>query len=53
MSETNVVTAIRDTLHDEMQADDRVVLLGEDVGARGGRVQGLARGSSTSSASAA
>jgi 2-oxoisovalerate dehydrogenase E1 component beta subunit len=33
---TNLVTAIRDTLHDEMQADDRVVLLGEDVGARGG-----------------
>ncbi len=36
MSETNVVTAIRDTLRDEMRADDRVVLLGEDVGARGG-----------------
>ena len=33
---TNVVSAIRDTLHDEMAADDRVVLLGEDVGARGG-----------------
>jgi 2-oxoisovalerate dehydrogenase E1 component beta subunit len=33
---TNVVTAIRDTLHAEMQADDRVVLLGEDVGTRGG-----------------
>ena len=33
---TNLVTAIRDTLHDEMRADDRVVLLGEDVGARGG-----------------
>jgi 2-oxoisovalerate dehydrogenase E1 component beta subunit len=33
---TNLVTAIRDTLHGEMQTDDRVVLLGEDVGARGG-----------------
>jgi 2-oxoisovalerate dehydrogenase E1 component beta subunit len=36
VSETNLVTAIRDTLHDEMAADDRLVLLGEDVGARGG-----------------
>jgi len=36
MTEKNVVTAIRDALHDEMAADDRVVLLGEDVGARGG-----------------
>jgi 2-oxoisovalerate dehydrogenase E1 component beta subunit len=36
MSETNLVTAIRDTLHDEMAADDRLVLLGEDVGVRGG-----------------
>jgi 2-oxoisovalerate dehydrogenase E1 component beta subunit len=33
---TNLVTAIRDTLHAEMLADDRIVLLGEDVGARGG-----------------
>jgi 2-oxoisovalerate dehydrogenase E1 component beta subunit len=33
---TNLVTAIRDALHDEMAADDRIVLLGEDVGARGG-----------------
>jgi 2-oxoisovalerate dehydrogenase E1 component beta subunit len=32
----NVVTAIRDALHDEMVADDRIVLLGEDVGNRGG-----------------
>ncbi|MGZ4131583.1 MAG: alpha-ketoacid dehydrogenase subunit beta [Actinomycetota bacterium] len=36
MTPTNVVTAVRDTLRDEMQADDRLVLLGEDVGARGG-----------------
>lgn len=36
MTEKNLVTAIRDTLHDEMAADDRIVLLGEDVGARGG-----------------
>ncbi len=36
MTEKNVVTAIRDALHDEMAADDRVVLLGEDVGQRGG-----------------
>jgi 2-oxoisovalerate dehydrogenase E1 component beta subunit len=36
MPEKNLVTAIRDALHDEMAADDRVLLLGEDVGARGG-----------------
>ena len=36
MSEKNVVTAIRDTLHDEMAGDDRVILMGEDVGNRGG-----------------
>ncbi|HET8785706.1 MAG TPA: alpha-ketoacid dehydrogenase subunit beta [Candidatus Limnocylindrales bacterium] len=36
MSEKNVVTAIRDALHDEMASDDRIVLLGEDVGNRGG-----------------
>ncbi|MGH2539479.1 MAG: alpha-ketoacid dehydrogenase subunit beta [Actinomycetota bacterium] len=35
-TEKNVVTAIRDALHDEMVADDRVLLLGEDVGNRGG-----------------
>jgi 2-oxoisovalerate dehydrogenase E1 component beta subunit len=33
---TNVVAAIRDTLHDEMADDDRIVLLGQDVGTRGG-----------------
>ncbi len=36
MTEKNVVTAIHDALHEEMAADDRVVVLGEDVGARGG-----------------
>jgi 2-oxoisovalerate dehydrogenase E1 component beta subunit len=36
VTQKNLVTAIRDTLHDEMAADDRLVLLGEDVGARGG-----------------
>jgi 2-oxoisovalerate dehydrogenase E1 component beta subunit len=36
LSERNVVTAIREALHDEMAQDERVVLLGEDVGARGG-----------------
>ena len=36
MTEKNVVTAIRDALHDEMAEDERIVLLGEDVGARGG-----------------
>lgn len=36
MTEKNVVTAIHDTLQEEMKRDDRVVMLGEDVGARGG-----------------
>ena len=36
MTEKNVVTAIHDTLHEQMAADDRMVVLGEDVGARGG-----------------
>ncbi|MDQ3940958.1 MAG: alpha-ketoacid dehydrogenase subunit beta, partial [Actinomycetota bacterium] len=36
MPEKNVVQAIHDTLWDEMKRDDRVVILGEDVGARGG-----------------
>jgi 2-oxoisovalerate dehydrogenase E1 component beta subunit len=36
MTQKNVVTAIRDALHDEMADDERIVLLGEDVGARGG-----------------
>ena len=36
MTEKNVVNAVRDALHDEMAEDERIVLLGEDVGARGG-----------------
>ena len=36
MTEKNLVTAVRDSLHDEMAGDDRIVLMGEDVGARGG-----------------
>ena len=36
MAEKNVVQAVHDTLWDEMKRDDRVVVLGEDVGARGG-----------------
>lgn len=36
MSEKNVVTAIHDALREEMAADERIVVLGEDVGVRGG-----------------
>src|SRR5687768_14086093 len=36
MTEKNVVSAIHDTLMEEMKRDDRIVVLGEDVGARGG-----------------
>ena len=36
MTEKNVVTAIHDALHDEMAADDRIVVLGEDIAVRGG-----------------
>jgi 2-oxoisovalerate dehydrogenase E1 component beta subunit len=36
VTEKNVVTAIHDTLHDEMAADERVVVLGEDIAVRGG-----------------
>ena len=36
MTRKNLVTAIRDALHDAMADDDRVILLGEDVGRRGG-----------------
>ncbi len=36
MTEKNVVQTIHDTLWEEMKGDDRVLVLGEDVGARGG-----------------
>jgi 2-oxoisovalerate dehydrogenase E1 component beta subunit len=36
MTEKNVVQTIHDTLWDAMKADDRVLVTGEDVGARGG-----------------
>jgi 2-oxoisovalerate dehydrogenase E1 component beta subunit len=36
VAEKNVVTAIHDALHDEMAADDRIVVLGEDIAVRGG-----------------
>ena len=36
MAEKNVVQTIHDTLAEEMRRDDRVMVLGEDVGARGG-----------------
>jgi 2-oxoisovalerate dehydrogenase E1 component beta subunit len=32
----SLIEAIHDTLHDELLADGRIVILGEDVGARGG-----------------
>src|SRR5918997_4769235 len=36
MPEKNVVQTIHDTLAEEMRRDDRLMVLGEDVGARGG-----------------
>jgi 2-oxoisovalerate dehydrogenase E1 component beta subunit len=36
VTEKNVVQTIHDTLWDAMKADDRVMVMGEDVGARGG-----------------
>jgi 2-oxoisovalerate dehydrogenase E1 component beta subunit len=36
MAEKTLVQAVHDTLWDEMKSDDRIVVLGEDVGARGG-----------------
>ncbi len=36
MTEKNVVQTVHDTLWEAMKADDRVLVLGEDVGARGG-----------------
>src|SRR6266702_7844333 len=36
VAEKNIIQTVHDTLADEMRADDRVLVLGEDVGARGG-----------------
>jgi 2-oxoisovalerate dehydrogenase E1 component beta subunit len=36
MAEKTVIATLHDTLWEEMKADDRVLILGEDVGARGG-----------------
>jgi len=36
MAEVNLVTAVKETLRDAMATDERVVVLGEDVGVRGG-----------------
>jgi 2-oxoisovalerate dehydrogenase E1 component beta subunit len=36
MTEKNIVQTVHDTLFDEMKRDERVLVLGEDVGARGG-----------------
>lgn len=36
MTEKNVIQTVHDTLWDAMKADDRVLVMGEDVGARGG-----------------
>jgi 2-oxoisovalerate dehydrogenase E1 component beta subunit len=36
MTEKNIVATIHDTLWDVMKTDERVLVLGEDVGARGG-----------------
>ena len=36
MAEKNIVQTVHDTLYEEMKRDDRVLVLGEDVGARGG-----------------
>jgi 2-oxoisovalerate dehydrogenase E1 component subunit beta len=36
VAEKNIVQTIHDTLWQEMKADDRVLVMGEDVGARGG-----------------
>jgi 2-oxoisovalerate dehydrogenase E1 component beta subunit len=35
-SEKNIIETVRDTLHQLMAADERVMVLGEDVGPRGG-----------------
>lgn len=42
MAQKNIIQTVHDTLWDEMKADDRVIVLGEDVGARGGVFRGTA-----------
>ena len=36
MAEKTLIQAVHDTLQEEMRNDDRIIVLGEDVGARGG-----------------
>ena len=36
MAEKNIIQTVHDTLWEEMKDDDRVLVMGEDVGARGG-----------------
>ena len=36
MTDKTLIQAVHDTIRDEMRRDDRVLVLGEDVGARGG-----------------
>ena len=36
MTVKSIIEAIREAMHEEMAADTRVMVLGEDVGARGG-----------------
>src|SRR6184192_185426 len=36
MTERNLVQAVRDALYEEMERDDRVCVLGQDVGLKGG-----------------
>ncbi len=36
MAEKTYIQAIRDGIREEMQRDERVMILGEDVGAKGG-----------------
>ena len=42
MAEKNIVQTVHDTLMEEMRADDRILVMGEDVGARGGEFRATA-----------
>ena len=53
MPQMNMVQAINDALRVEMRADDRVVVLGEDVGKVGGVFRVTAGPATTSSATSA